>query len=245
MAITVQRQFTSAVTEIYQDACVGSSIDNGTTFIPFELRQHDFHQELGTQATLCWRTESSHVDVHALSTFHNPMLYRFIVAQGASLTNQHQRVYFTPEIQGVSTSQPMSHSVIRWACYLAVVCRVSLRHMALLLSVLFLMPLTKSSIKRWIDDIGSHLPTPEQLLQQLLALTSATACHMDGYSTCSNKQVGACLSEVTQFVRPMSSLFAPQIVSRVVVATMQRQMKQVGPQVSSDGIRLMPPGAQY
>src|SRR4030095_3881209 len=118
------------------------------------------------------------VDVHALSTFHNPMLYRFIVAQGASLTNQHQRGYFTPEIQGGSTSQPMSHSVIRWACYLAVVCRVSLRHMALLLSVLFLMPLTKSSIKRWIDDIGSHLPTPEQLLQQLLALTSATACHM-------------------------------------------------------------------
>ena len=75
----------------------------------------------------------------------------------------------------------MSHSVIRLACYLAVVCGVSLRHIALLFSVLFLIPITRSSIKRWIDDIGSHLPTPEQMLQQLLARTPATECHIDGY----------------------------------------------------------------
>jgi Transposase len=181
MAITVQMQFTSAVTEIYQDAFVGSSIENGTTVIQFDLRKHDFHQELGTQATLCWRKDSYQVDVHALSTFHNPMTYRFIVAQGSYLNNQHQRVYFTPEIKGVSTSQHMSHSVIRLACYLAVVCGVSLRHIALLFSVLFLIPITKSSSKRWIDDIGSHLPTPEQRLQRLLALTPATECHIDGY----------------------------------------------------------------
>src|SRR2546428_2908395 len=181
MAITVQMQFTSAVTEIYQDAFVGSSIENGTTVLQCDLRQHDFHQALGTKATLCWRKESSQVDVHELSTFHHPMLYRFIVAQGAYLNDQHQRVYFTPEIQGVSTAQHMSHSVIRLACYLAVVCGVSLRHIALLCSVLFLIPITKSSIKRWIDDIGSHLPTPEELLRQLLALTPATECHIDGY----------------------------------------------------------------
>ena len=156
MAITVQMQFTSAVTEIYQDAFVGSSIENGTTVIQFDLRQHDFHQELGTTATLCWRKESYHVDVHELSTFHNPMLYRFIIAQGSSLDGQNQRRYFTPEFKGVSTSQHMSHSIIGLSCYLAVVCGVSLRHIALLFSALFLISITKSSIKRWIDDIGSH-----------------------------------------------------------------------------------------
>ena len=83
MAITVQMQFTSAVTEIYQDAFVGSSIENGTTVIQFDLRKHDFQQEWGTKATLCWRKESSRVAVHELSTFHNPMTYRFIVAQGS------------------------------------------------------------------------------------------------------------------------------------------------------------------
>jgi len=181
MAITVQMRFESAVTEIYQDAFVGSSIENGVTMITFDLRQHDFQQELGTQARLYWRKESYHVDVHELSTFHNPITYRFILAQGFYLDAQNQRRSFTPEIQGVSTSQHISHSVIRLACYLAVVCGVSLRHIALLFSALFLIPITKSSIKRWIDAIGAHLPTPEEMLQHLLALAPATECHIDGY----------------------------------------------------------------
>src|SRR5437016_8206638 len=141
MAVTVQMQFESAVTAMYQDAFVGSAIENGTTIILFDLRKHDFHQELGTQATLCWRKEAYPVNVHELSTFHNPITYRFIVAQGSYLNDQHQRVYFTPAIKGVSTSQHMSHSVIRLACYLAVVCGVSLRHIALLFSALFLIPI--------------------------------------------------------------------------------------------------------
>ena len=78
MAVTVQMQFESVVTEIYQDAFVGSSIDNGTTVIQFDLRRHNFQQELGTQATLGWRKASYHVDVHELSTFHHPLLYRLI-----------------------------------------------------------------------------------------------------------------------------------------------------------------------
>src|SRR5216683_2844588 len=181
MGMTIQMQFASAVTELYEDAFVGSSMENGTTMITFDLRKHDFQSELGTTAMLCWRKESYHVEVHELSTFHNPIMYRFIVAQGSSLDGQHQRIYFTPEIKGVSTSQHMSHSVIRLACYLAVVCGVSLRHIALLFSALFLIPITKSSIKRWIDDIGSNLPTPEQMLQQLLILLPVTECHIDGY----------------------------------------------------------------
>src|SRR2546425_6799222 len=181
MAVTVQMRFESAVTEIYQDAFVGSSIENGTTIIQFDLRKHDHQRELGTQARLCWRNASYHVDVHELSTFHNPITYRFLVAQGSYLDDQPQRMYFTPAIQGVSTSQHMSHSVIRLACYLAVVCGVSLRHIALLFSVLFLMPITKSSIKRWMDDIGAHLPPPEERLRHLLALAPATECHIDGY----------------------------------------------------------------
>ena len=181
MAVTVQMQFESAVTEMYQNTFVGSSIENGTTIIQFDLRKLDWQGALGTTAPICWRQEPYHIDVHELSTFHNPLKYRFSVAQGYYLNDQHQRVYFTPEIKGVSTAQHMSHSIIRLACYLAVVCEVSLRHIALLFSCLFLIPITKSSIKRWIDDIGSHLPTPEEMLRQLLALTPATECHLDGY----------------------------------------------------------------
>src|SRR5882762_9037662 len=181
MAVTVQMQFESAVTELYEDAFIGSSIENGTTIIQFDLRKLDFQRVLETTSTICWCKAPYAVEVHELSTFHNPIKYRFILAQGSYLNDQHQRVYFTPEIKGVSTSQHMSHSVIRLACSLAVVCGVSLRHLALLFSVLFLIPITKSSIKRWIDDIGSHLPTPEEMLRQLLVLAPATECHIDGY----------------------------------------------------------------
>jgi hypothetical protein len=181
MAVTVQMQFESVVTERYQDAFVGSSIENGTTMIQFDLRNLDFQRALETTSTICWRKEPYAVEIHELSTFHNPIKYRFIVAQGSYLNDQNQRVYFTPDIQGVSTSQHMSHSVIRLACYLAVVCGVSLRHLALLFSVLFLIPITKSSMKRWMDDIGVHVPTPEEMLRQLLARAPATECHIDGY----------------------------------------------------------------
>src|SRR5439155_11964092 len=118
MAVIVQMQFESAVTEFYEDAFVGSSIENGTTIIQFDLRKRDFQRALETTSTICWRKEPYAVEIHELSTFHNPIKYRFIVAQGAYLNAQNQRVYFTPELKGVSTSQHMSHSVIRLACCL-------------------------------------------------------------------------------------------------------------------------------
>jgi hypothetical protein len=181
MAVTVQMQFESAVTEMYQDTFVGSSIEDGATIITFDLRQRDVPHERGVPSTVSWRKEAYHVDVHELSTFYNPIKYRFILAQGFYLNGQNQRMYFTPEIQGVSTAQHVSHSIIRLACYLAVVCGVRLRHIALLFSSLFLIPITKSSIKRWMDDIGANLPSQEEMLQQLLAITPATECHIDGY----------------------------------------------------------------
>jgi hypothetical protein len=61
------------VTELYQDAFVGSSIENGTTIIQFDLRKRDWQGALGTTATICWRQEPYHVDIHELSTFHNPL----------------------------------------------------------------------------------------------------------------------------------------------------------------------------
>ena len=137
MAVTVQMQFESAVTEMSQDPFVGSSIENGTTIIQYDRRQRDVPHEGGGTSTLSWRKEAYHVDIHELSTFHNPMKYRFILAQGYYLDGQNQRLYFTPEIKGVSTAQHMSHSISRLACYLAVVCGGSLRHIALIFSLLF------------------------------------------------------------------------------------------------------------
>jgi hypothetical protein len=180
MAITVQMQFASAVTELSEDACSGSSIANGTTIIQVDLRTHDVQQAVGTPATLCGRKASDQVEVHERSTLHHPSKDRFIVAPGASLNGQHPRVYFPPDLKGVSTAQHLSHRVLRWACSLAVVCGGRLRHSALLCAARFLRPLPKSSLKRWMDDMGTQLPIPEERRQQCLALAPATAGHRDG-----------------------------------------------------------------
>ena len=75
MAVTVQMQIESVVTEIYQDAFVGSSIENGTTIIQFDLRTLDFQCVLGTPSTICWRKEAYHVDIHELSAIPGESLY--------------------------------------------------------------------------------------------------------------------------------------------------------------------------
>lgn len=61
---------------------------------------------------------------------------------------------------------------------------------------------------------------------------------------CPDRQVGARLGEVTHLVRPMSALFAPQVVSRVLVAAMGRRIKAMARTASSEGLRPMPPGAE-
>jgi hypothetical protein len=182
MAVTVQMQFASAVTEMSQNAFVGSSIDNGTTISQFDLRQLDVPRELGTTAPLCWRQDVYPGDSHALSTGHKPIKYRCSVAQGYSLHDQKPRVSFTPESPGVSPSQQLSTSLL-WRCgSLAVVCGVSRRPMALLFSALCLIPLTKASSQRGMDDMGSPVPPPEDRLRPLLARAPATAGPMDGDS---------------------------------------------------------------
>jgi len=72
MAVTVQMQFESAVTALYEDAFIGSSIENGTTIIQFDLRKLDFQRILETTSTICWCKAPYAVEVHELSTFHNP-----------------------------------------------------------------------------------------------------------------------------------------------------------------------------
>jgi 2-polyprenyl-6-methoxyphenol hydroxylase-like FAD-dependent oxidoreductase len=61
---------------------------------------------------------------------------------------------------------------------------------------------------------------------------------------CPDRQVGARLGQVAQFLRPMSSLFAPQIVSRVLVASTSRRIKAIRRKSASPGVAPIPPDAE-
>ena len=62
--------------------------------------------------------------------------------------------------------------------------------------------------------------------------------------TCPDPEVSARLGQVTQFLQPMSSLFAPQIVSRVLVASASRRIKVIRRKPASPCVAPMPPDAK-
>lgn len=180
MAITIRTAFDSAVVQFNQDIFVKSYIEDGITIIEFDVRKRNYKKKLGIKAKIKWCDKYS-VDIDELSTVYTPIKYRFIIAQGYYNDLNGKRIFFTPEIEEVSTSQHVSKSTIRISCYLAVICGVSLRNIATIISALFLISITKSSIKRWIDEIGDNLPNDEELLKNLIDQYQPTECHIDGY----------------------------------------------------------------
>jgi hypothetical protein len=62
--------------------------------------------------------------------------------------------------------------------------------------------------------------------------------------TCLDPEVSARLGEVTLFLQPMSSLFAPQIVSRVLVASTGRSIRAIGQKPASPCVASIPPDAK-
>jgi hypothetical protein len=145
------------------------------------MSKRDYQKEFGVSSDIYWNRNSYSVDIHEFSTFHNPVVYRFILAQGYYFDDRKERVYFTPKIDEVSAYQHMSSNVIRLCCFLAVICGVSLRNIALIFNILFQIPVTKSTIKRRIDDIGDNIPSEEDILKQLTEQKKPSECHIDGY----------------------------------------------------------------
>ncbi len=133
------------------------------------MRKRDWQKEAGISHDVYWPPKTYNVDIHEFSVFHNPIVYRFISAQAWYYDDHNRQIWFTPNIREVSAQQHVSRGVLRLACFLAVICGVSLRNIATIFTVLFRIPVSKSSVKRWIDTIGSSLPSEEEILKQLLA----------------------------------------------------------------------------
>ena len=181
MAVTLKFQFESAVTQSNEDIFVRSYIEDGATIIEYDTRKRNYKKLFKTKGEIRWDEESYCVDVKELSVLYHPIIYRFILGRGNDNDANGNRVFFTPEVEAVSLAQHVSKSVVRLSCFLAVHCGVSLRNIATLFTLIFLIPITKSSIKRWIDEIGSNLPSEEELLKKLIEIEMPTECHIDGY----------------------------------------------------------------
>jgi Transposase len=181
VAIAIKAKFESAVTKANEEIFVRSYIENETTVIEFDTRKKNYKKIFNAKSKIKWDQETYSVDAKELSTLYCPIIYRFIIAKGNYYNYNGSRVFFTPQVEEVSMAQHVSKSVVRLSCFLAVNCGVTLRNIATIFTVLFLIPITKSSIKRWIDEIGNNLPSDEEMLKKLIEIKMPTECHIDGY----------------------------------------------------------------
>ena len=181
MPVIIQSQFTSAAAEANQDVFTRSYMEGKNTIIEFDMRKRDYQEEEGIEHAICWPEKTYNIDIHEFSTFHNPIVYRFISGQGWYYDDRNRQIWFTPKIREVSARQHVSKSAVGLACFLAVICGVSLRNISTIFTVLFGIPVSKSSLKRWIDKIGSNLPSEEEILKQLMDRKRPSQCHIDGY----------------------------------------------------------------
>jgi hypothetical protein len=95
----------------------------------------------------------------------------------------------------------------------------------------------------WLFAAGDDLRFPVTLGKRSWSVRLFNSYRLNAIA-CPDRRVSARLAEVTQFVRPRSSLFAPYMLSSVVLATIKRNIDPIARRGSSNGIGLMPPGVQ-
>ena len=121
------------------------------------------------------------VEVQELSCLMGPIVYRITIGDGCYVDATGQRRYFGVDamLPGLDLKRGVSMAVIRAAVLLAVVGGVGLRQVCWLLSMLFHIDVSSSSLDRWIAEAGDHLPDAEGMAKRLLADKPVTEAHFD------------------------------------------------------------------
>src|SRR5205823_3610561 len=92
---------------------------------------------------------------------------------------QGERVYFTPEIAGLSTQKKVTDAVVRLAVFLSIIVGLGCRKASWLMEVLFQVATSKSAISRWISDIAGQLPNRDEMVKLLNKEKEITEGHLD------------------------------------------------------------------
>jgi hypothetical protein len=107
-----------------------------------------------------------------------PIVYRITTAD-AYYEDKGKRVYFTPEIKGLSCYRKVSDVVLRLGVWLSIIAGLGSRKASWMLAVLFGVQASKSSIDRWIGEVAEDLPSPEEMVRLLNQDKEITEGHFD------------------------------------------------------------------
>jgi hypothetical protein len=148
--------------------------------IEFDTRKRNYHKllNLKRKVKISWTDERA-FDVQELSGLAWPILYRVTTATGYYTNGAGERVYFTPEIKGLSTQRKVSDVVMRLGVFLCIIAGLGSRKASWLMNVLFQISVSKSSIDRWVDEVADSLPSEEEIIKLLHQKKPITEGHFD------------------------------------------------------------------
>jgi transposase-like protein len=176
----IQVPVTTEVLNQNEDLHPSGKAENQKLIIEIDTRKRNYQRLLGLKrkTKIGWINERC-FEVQELSAFAWPILYRVTTADGYYNNEQGERVYFTPEIAGMSTKRKVSDVVVRLGVYLSIIAGLGTRAAALLMKVLFQVEVSKSAIDRWIDEIAETLPSEEEMVKKLHQQKPVMSGHLD------------------------------------------------------------------
>jgi hypothetical protein len=186
----IQVPVTTEVLDKNEDLCPSGKAEANKIIIEFDTRKRDYHKmfKLKRRVKIHWINQRS-FEVQELSGFAWPIIYRITTADGYYSDAQGQRVYFTPEIAGLSTQRKVSDVVLRLGVFLCIIAGLGARQASWLMQVLFQVKASKSAIDRWVDEVAETLPSEEEMVKLLHQQKPITSGHFDeifplGTSSC-------------------------------------------------------------
>ncbi|MGH9878822.1 MAG: transposase, partial [Nitrososphaerales archaeon] len=176
----IQVPVTTEVIEKNADLQPGGKVEENRIIIEFDMRQRDYHKlfNLKPQVEINWINERT-FDVQELSGFSWPIVYRITTADGYYYSAPGQRVNFTPKVHGLCTKRKVSDVALRLGVFLSIIVGLGSRKASWLMSVLFQMTVSKSSLDRWVDEVADSLPSADEMITLLDRQKPITSGHFD------------------------------------------------------------------
>lgn len=178
--LIIQVPITTEVIEKNADLQPSGKVEDNRIIIELDTRKRDFHKQfdLKRKVKISWTKERT-FDVQELSGFSWPIVYRVTTADGYYSKAAGERVYFTPEISGLSTKRKVSDVVLRLAIFLYVIVGIGSRKASWLMEVLFQVTVSKSTLDRWVDEVADSLPSSKEMVKLLHQKHPITQGHLD------------------------------------------------------------------
>ena len=176
----VQIPVTTEVLEKNADLLPSGKVEGNRIVIALDTRRRDYHQlfHLKRNVQIAWTNELT-FEVQELSAFAWPILYRITTATGYYAVEPGERLYFTPQVAGLSSQRKVSDVLLRLAVFLCIIAGLGARKASWLMSVLLQVTISKSSLDRWVDEVAETLPTADEMVKLLHQQKSITQGHLD------------------------------------------------------------------